>query len=331
MAYKKFDKPVVMSDSRVNEYNMRLMTEGWQKDEFMRNPIGYYGHDKIDGVLFKWEDVQVLGDQIVGYPVVNMDHPRAERTWNELQDGFLNAASVGKLKFLEYQLEDNPEDPTKPILKVTKWYNKECSMVDNPGNRGAMKAELADSDGEFALEDITNDLIKSRNMRTINLSPKLMQLLSLSDDATQEAFEAGVERLANDNEQLGKDKVGLEERAQQAEKELSDERTAQVKAKVTQLLDGALEAKKITAKQRATLETLFAEKPTELGDLLSDMPAYQSIADTLNRRAGDVPTELADKSWDDLDKAGELARVKAEFPDLYKAKFKDAFGKEPVL
>lgn len=44
---------------------------------------------------------------------------------------------------------------------------------------------------------------------------------------------------------------------------------------------------------------------------------------------GSVDTEWHNKSWDELDRAGRLAELRNSAPEVYKAKFKDKFGKEP--
>lgn len=322
MGYKKFDKPFVMSDSRVNEYGFRLLTSGFQLEDFKSNPIGYYGHNRDEGVLLKWDSVHLDGDSIIGYPVVNMDHPRGERTWNELEGGFLNAASMGKIKFLETELEDNPDDPENPIVCVPKWLAKECSLVDNPGNRGAMKVELADSDQEFDLSDVSNFLKTKHTMskKMIELTPKLMQVLNLSDDATQEAFEAGVQHLATENDKLAK-------KADKAERDLKDATEASNKEKITAALDNAVKAGKIPVGARKKLEVQFADKPAELSDLLDEMLVYQSLVDKLESGdASGLPKDLADKNWDDLDRAGKLEGVREKYPEHFKALFDAKFS-----
>lgn len=163
MAFKKINKEFVLSDSSVNVYGFRLLTSGYVMDEFVKNPIGYYMHTPDDGVLMRWEDIRLDGDRIIGKPSINMLHPRGDRTATEIEEGFLNAASMGKICVLEYTLEDNPDDAENPVLVATRWYNKECSIVDNPGNRNAMKLEDANGN-DINLSDISNkSKIKKNN------------------------------------------------------------------------------------------------------------------------------------------------------------------------
>ncbi len=324
---KRIEKDFVLSDSSVNVYGMRLLTSGYDMAEFKKNPIGYYGHKKDDGILLKWDDVRLDGDRVIGKPVFNMEHPRAERTIKEIEEGFLNCASIGKLVILDADLEDNPADADDPILVVTKWYNKECSVVDNPGNRNAMKVELYDGeDNEINLSDIINSKIKLSKMKkiTLELTPTLLGMLNLSDDkATAEAVAQGIEEMHKENGALTKAK-------EKAEADLSDEKGKAVTSRVKSILDKGLEDKKFTKATRDKLEKTYATMPNELEDLVKDMTGFQSITDQISKtKAKKDVKDLADKTWDELDLADELAELKENDLDAWKEKFRAKYQKEP--
>jgi hypothetical protein len=327
MATQKINKDFVLSDSSVNVYGMRLLTSGYQMPEYLKNPIGYYGHKKDEGILLKWEDVRLDGDRVLGKPVINMDHPRATRTINEIEEGFLNSASMGKLVVIDAELEDNPEDPNDPILVATKWYNKECSVVDNPGNRNAMKVELCDAnDNEIDLSDLINSKIKKPNMKkvTLEITPELMGLLNLSDDkVTAEAVTTGIKELHKENATLAAAKT-------KAETDLADEKKAATTAKVTAILDKGLADKKFDQATRDKLAKRYADAPQDLEDLVAGMAAYQSITAQIakvQQEKKDVK-DLADKSWEELDLADELTDLKENDLETFKKKFKAKFNKE---
>lgn len=334
MAYQRVGRKFVLSDNSVNVYGFKLLSEGCELDRFRANPIGYYRHGKLDkkadGVLVKWADVQLEGEQITGYPVINMDHPRGQRTVNEVNDGFLNAASVGGITFIECDLEDNPEDKENPLLVGKRWYFKESSLVETPGNQGAVSAQLEDEDGnEVSLEDLRKQFvrIKNKHMRTVTLpvDKELLELVNLSDEGavTPETIVEGIKGLKADN-------AALEAEKNKAVKELADEKKATNDGKVKAALDKGLADGKYTAATREKLAKQFAGRPDELEDLIGTMQPYQSIAGELAKRAGELPKELEGKDYDELDRADMMGRVKKEHPDLYKKLFKDKFGKEPM-
>lgn len=340
MPSKKINKEFVLSDSSVNVYGMRLLTSGYDMAEFKKNPIGYYGHKKEDGVLMKWENLRVVGDNIVGKPVINLGHPRAERTIKEIEEGFLNAASMGKLVIIDAELADNPEDPANPILVVTKWYNKECSLVDNPGNRNAIKVELYDGeDNELNLDDFknsipiaigTNSKFQNDNQNqnsmkkvTLELTPKLLGMLNLSDDkATAEAIAEGIEALHDENAALATAK-------EKAEQDLADTRAATISARVKAILGKGLAEKKYTADTRNKLEKAYAQMPDELEDLVKGMPVFEGVVDKIEKaNARKLKRGLADKTWDELDLADELETLKQSDFELFKEKYRAKFRKE---
>ena len=318
MAFQKVDKKFVLSDSSLNVYGMRLLTSGYLLEEFIKNPIGYYGHDPENGVLVRWDDVQLDGDTVVGWPAINLDHPRGQRTVNELQDGFLNSASVGKLCIMEYHLEDNADDPQQPVVVVTKWYNKECSLVDNPGNRHAMKVELFDHEENMInLEDLTAvyNVRFTQALCTLPVTREVLSLLSLKDDATADAVLAGIRGLHSDNVRLAAAVV-------KAGDDLNALRESAKADKITHILDRGLSDGKFNKATRDKLELQFAGKPEELADVVSTMSSYASIVDKLYDK-DKAELYLADKTWDELDQGGHLPMLKEKNPELYNRKLEE--------
>jgi hypothetical protein len=320
MAFQKIDRLFVLSDSTVNVYGFRLLTSGCDLEESLRNPIGYYDHKKDDGVLVKWEEVALVDDQIVGKPVINLEHPRAARTITEINEDFLNAASVGHICLLETALEDNPDNEDEPILVGLKWYYKECSLVDSPGNRSAFKLydqqekEINLADARLSLID--KSVLKPKNNMSkiaLTISPLLVSLLNLSDSTDQGAFEDAVQNLHDE-------KKG-------AEKKLADTLKKHNGEKIASILDKGLADGKYNKATRDKLAKTYADKPDELSDLVNDMTAYKPLTDTLVD--GDIPKDLADKSYDDLHRAGKIKELKTKFPARYKVVYKEKFGEEP--
>lgn len=338
---KKLDKQFILSDSSQNAYGYKLRTEGCLLGEFAKNPIGYYNHKNQDeGVLVRWEDLAIVGGNIVGTPVINLSHPRGERTVQEIEDGFLNAASVGQLVFLRSEME---ETDSEPILVVTQWYFRECSLVNLPANESALAIE---PEMELAIElsdkttmpitryirDTKQRFNSTNNMKKINLTPALLELLDLSaDDASAEGIEevisTRVSEMKTSNTELKKENSKLQT-------ELSLTQEGITKKEVSALLDKALDEGKITKATSDKLSVSYAKMPTELSELLSTMPRYKSVSESIedkNKGLAALATELSAMDWDVIDKSGRLAELKSNFPDIYKEKYKKTFGKEPKM
>lgn len=99
---QKIDKEFMLTDSSVNCYGFRLLTSGYMLNEFKRNPIGYFMHDRASGILVHWSDFRIENnDKVYAKPSINLSHPRGQRTVDEINNGFLNGASVGHIIMLE--------------------------------------------------------------------------------------------------------------------------------------------------------------------------------------------------------------------------------------
>ncbi len=323
MAEQRIDKKFKLSDSSLNSYGMKMLTSGYDMAEFKKNPIGYYRHDDKDGVLLKWDGLALEGDHLVGYPIINLSHPRAERTINEINDGFLNAASVGRLKILEFHLEDNAADESKPIVVVTKWYNKEASIAENPSNNNASALALCDKDdNEINLEDLYEipkiKISKSKDMnkRTVPVTAEMLELLNLEEGATDDAISEGIKNLKTERDE--------------AVNKLTSEKKALAAKRVKEIADKGLEEKKYTAATRDKLVKQFGAFPDQLEDLVKDMqPIAELKVNERDANPDGFPTELEDKSLDQLRELGKLAYVRDNFPAKYKELYKKRHGEEP--
>lgn len=179
MRTKKINKEFCITDNSVNVYKYRCLTEGLQLNEVLKNPIGYFNHGTDEfprdaGVLVKWEDFRVDSDKVYAKPLINLLHPRGERTVSEIESGFLNAASVGKIVVLEVSDDKKIMLPGQEKATVVKWYPREISIVDIPGNYNAF-ANLYDKNlNGFNLSDLAIEKIETietqKILKALNLS-----------------------------------------------------------------------------------------------------------------------------------------------------------------
>lgn len=313
--FKKIDKRFQLSDESVNVHGFRLLTSGYLIDEYKKNPIGYLMHKRDDGVLLKWEDLTIEGDKVYGKPVINMSHPRAQQTVDEIENGFLNAASLGHFVVLDYSTDPELMLPDQTGPTVTKWFNRECSLVDIPGNMNALS--LFDKDeNPINLSDLKNQNVST--MEKIVFTPQQLAAMNLKDDAKP----LEVNNAFNDL-------VAKANKADDLQKQLDDLKAKSTKEKVDALLKTALEDdKKITKEFSDQLAEDYKDNPEGLKNLLDKMPAYKSVTDQLGEGKKDTK-DLADKSWDELHASGKLEDLKANNPELWKQKFKEQFGTEP--
>lgn len=96
---------------------------------------------------------------------------------------------------------------------------------------------------------------------------------------------------------------------------------------VDTFLDKAISEGKITAEQKSTYQALMASDRKNTEALINSMKPRTT------RRAAEFididkagASKFENKTWDQLDKENLLSELKAQNPDLFKAKYKESFG-----
>ena len=321
---KKIDKEFVLSDSSVNCYGYRLLTEGFQIDSFKKNPIGFYMHLRDEGVIVRWEDIRIDGDRIMAKPVINLSNKRGQQTVDEIENGFLNGASNGSIVALEWSDDDALKLNGQTGVTITKWYPKEITICDLPGNENSLQSLFYEDGQELKIADLS---LQNFKMKQNFLTQAQLSKLNLTadDDAAKidNAINDLVTKAARLDEVNGK-LLASDLALKTAEEALSSFKAATTTKEVENLLDKALNIdKKITAEVKTKLEKQYATNPVGLKDLLDVMPSIPSVTKEISKG---VSTNLSDKSWNELDKSGKLEDLKASHPDLFKQKYKEEFG-----
>lgn len=348
MKAKRIDKEFLVTDSSVNVYGFRLLTEGYMMERFQANPIGYRMHKRDDGVVLRWENLRKDGDKVYAKPVINLSNPFGLQTAYEVENGFLNAASVGGIVVVEFSDDPALMLPGQTGPTVTKWYNKEISLVDVPGNPNALVQLFDTHDNEINLTDFIHQTLKKQpigmfsglnlfnNKSESAMKKQLISMLAafsipnLSDHTDDSVILNHLSDLLDKARQfpdLQEKLNSLRTEKEKAVQDLADFKTALNKDRNKVVLDAALNAGKVTAKAAKDLADKYAGDPDGLKNLVDALPAYKPVTAKIEQEAG-VLKELASKSWNELDMAGKLEDLKAADLDLFKAKFKAQFGKE---
>lgn len=307
---KKIDKEFCLTDNSVNTYGYRLLTEGLQLERF-KPAIGFLMHEREKGPAVTWTDFRFDGDKLFAKPIVN--DLRFPSLVDEIEQGFYAAASAGYIVALE--VSENPEDmiagQTGPT--VTKWFPRECSIVDIPANYDAL-AKLMDESGHIFMDLSANINDKSNNnkktkMTLPNLSATDLLLLGLKEGSTKEEISSKLSDL-----------VSKAKRADELEIELSALKSEQMKEKVNGLL---LYAKnKLTNEMRDKLGADYASNPEGLKSLLDAMPVRTPVTKGIETGPLSVPEKYQGKTLNDLFLSDELEDVKNNYPEYYQSLIK---------
>ena len=302
---KKLSTQFCVSDDSVNCYGYRLLSSGFLPERY-EPKIGFLMHDREEGVAVKWEDLRVEGDKIYATPVVNdVSFPKLLQ---EIEEGFYVGASVGHIVALEWSDEPEMKLAGQTGPTVTKWYCREISIVDIPGNYHAL-ARLYDENRNVLMDlsDRRDDnLFIKRNMSELKpLSTADYAVLNLSADASAEQVSAALQSLSE-----------RAKRADEAEKKYNDLVSQHAQERVDAIVAEALRDGKMYPAMAEHLKKHYAGNPKALAELVATMPKQVQVKDLTGDEQ--VPTELAKKSYRDLFVSGELEEVKTKYPNYYK-------------
>lgn len=105
-------------------------------------------------------------------------------------------------------------------------------------------------------------------------------------------------------------------------------------AEAVRLVDAAIADGRIHAAGKEAYLKLFDADFENTRATLDAIPRRQSVTGRIREGERQQATELSDlagKSWNELDKAGRLVELKDKAPELYREKFKAEFGTEPNM
>ncbi|MDR2472153.1 MAG: phage protease [Tannerella sp.] len=322
MAFKRINKEFCLTDSTVNCYGYRLLTEGLQMDRFTP-PVGFFMHNRDKGIAVRWQDFKTEGDKLYATPSVNTNlFPTLA---DEIEAGFYVAASVGSIVALEVSEDETLKLDGQTGFTVTKWYPREISIVDIPGNYNAIARDCSAptrkinivgglsklyDENDNLLYDLSGNLQLNIIEKTMsNIKPQLtvamLSGLSLADGATQgQADTAFADLLARAN------------RTDALEKELKELKASQNSEALAAIIAAGKKDGKLTVELAAKLEKDYAGNPEGLKSLVDTLPAQNRVTGKAADLSG-VPEKYRGKTREDLYVAGLLEPLKSECPEYF--------------
>jgi len=152
---------------------------------------------------------------------------------------------------------------------------------------------------------------------------KIKSLNDTFKTLTEDAIVDEVKKLSNEAAKV----EALQAKLNSLEAQLKASKAAQIEA----FLNQAVSEGRFAADQKDNYRKLMEVDEATAKEIINALPAKAaagapSIQDFLNGGAAGAPKDLAQMSWDEIDKADRLAELKEKYPELYKAKYKEAFN-----
>lgn len=323
----------ILHDDSVNTYKFRMLTAGANLDEFRRNPVMFLHHNDYDLPIGRWENIRVEGSQILADAVFDELDDQAMKVKGKVDRGFIRMASIGA-----WAPEEKTEDPAMMLPgqtgpTVTKWTVREASIVAIGANHNALRMynrstgeliDLSDTDAVLRLMDDLS-IKKNDNMST------LKTILNLQDNASDADIETAVQNLQQENESLKQTNATLEDENKRLKDEADKaetQRKEMQKTEAVKLVDAAVRDGRLDASGKDAFIALFGTDFERAKATLNAIPKVKSVVSQIEEQQVELK-DFVSKSWDELDRAGLLPKLKDAAPEIYAQKFKAEFGTDP--
>ncbi|MGL4853168.1 MAG: HK97 family phage prohead protease [Phocaeicola sp.] len=206
-------KRVILSDSSLNRYGYRVLTEGMNIDFFLKNPVMLYMHLRDEGSKFwgdskaigHWEDIKIEGDVLSAVPVFDMVDELSQTIAKKFEAGTFNAASVG-IRILGTSSDKDKLVPGQRRETVTECELMEASIVDVPANANAVRLYETGSDSVHLATGLNNNVVPDLKKNSMNLKAtwkSVLAFLKIEEDKA-ESTELSADNIESLNTEMGR-------------------------------------------------------------------------------------------------------------------------------
>lgn len=307
-------KRVRISNESVNCYGFRVLTAGVNVEQYKRNPVLLYMHERGNVVGYV-NDLKVENDEITGELMFDCASEQSERCQKQFEFGSLRMVSAG------LEIIETSEDPamlvpgqTRPTITKSRLF--EVSVADVGANDDAIVLEkdgkriMLSKDGACGLPLITH----SKNQNKKDMEQKVIALqLGLPETATENEINAKLAQL---------------KALQQENETLKAEKQTLAEARIAQLVDTAVAEKRLDAQHKEQFVKLGGQiGAEELEKTLQAMKPQVKLSAMLGHQ-GSAPESGSEKTYTKLSEvpADELVKLRAENVEEYKRLYEAEYG-----
>jgi hypothetical protein len=317
----------IINTENVNEYKYRILTDGIDYKQYLRNPVVLYLHNRDD---YKNKGSEVIGrciklfvkdKELIATIEFDENDPFSKKIADKVANGFIRMASM-YADVIAASSEPELVKEGQLYETVTKCKLVEISIVPIGGNDDALK--LSKKGGEVKLNKLNGKWnIKNENMselKTIALA------LGKAPDTSENVLLETISLMKSDNETSKNKVIELEAKIKGIH---GSEATALVeKAVQLGLIPEAFKPSQILAfesdfdGQKAILSKAIADKEAESGQSATHKAVKEVV---LNGKT--TPSTTTEETFDYLQKHDvvKLGKIRDEQPEQYAALAK-AYG-----
>lgn len=305
----------IINTENVNSYGYRILTDGIDYAQYMRNPIVLFMHER-DGYGNKGSEVigrctrlYKEGTTLIAEVEFDEQDEFAKKIAGKVERGYIRMASMyAEIK----EVSTHPQHILEGQIyeTVTACKLVEISIVDIGGNDNALK--LSKDGKPFQLKKIVTNTSNNMDIKVIALA------LGMGENSKEEAVLSALHSLKTDKEKAEAQVVSLT-------KTIKDTQNAEATTLVDKAVKLGLIPEALKESQLKQFEADFDGQKAVLSKLVADKEAentQQGKANTVREvvlGAGAKPTGTADESYDYLQKKNpeRLRAIRDKEPEEY--------------
>lgn len=306
-------KRVRITNDSLNSYGTRVLTAGMNVEQYQRNPVLLYMHER-GNVIGYVKDLKVEDGEVTGELMFDEASELSVRCKKQYEFGSLKMVSAG-LDILE--TSEDPEllvqGQTRPTVTKSKLF--EVSLVDVGSNDDAIvlqkdgKKITLGKDSECPLPLLNNN---NQNQKQMEQKMVAMQL-GLPATATEAEINAKLDELKT---------------AKEENERLQQKNAALTLASITAAVEKAVGEKRITPDKKDEFINLGKEVGQEkLERILSAISPQMKLCSVIGHQGGAATEPTTYKKLSDVS-SGQLITLRKEQPDEYKRLYKEEYGME---
>ena len=305
----------IINTENVNSYGYRILTDGIDYAQYMRNPVVLFMHER-DGygnkgseVIGRCTKLYKEGTTLIAEVEFDEQDEFAKKIAGKVERGYIRMASMyAEIKEVSTQPQHILEGQVYETVTACKLV--EISIVDIGGNDNALK--LSKDGKPFQLKKIVTNTSNNMDIKVIALA------LGMGENTKEEAVLSTLHSLKTDKEKAEAEVVALK-------KTISETRTAEATTLVDKAVQLGLIPQALKESQLKQFEADFDGQKAVLSKLVVDKEAEntrQGKANTVREvvlGAGAKPTGTADESYDYLQKKNpeRLRAIRDKEPEEY--------------
>nr|DAM64988.1 MAG TPA: prohead serine protease [Caudoviricetes sp.] len=305
----------IINTENVNSYGYRILTDGIDYAQYMRNPIVLFMHER-DGYGNKGSEVigrctrlYKEGTTLIAEVEFDEQDEFAKKIAGKVERGYIRMASMyAEIKEVSTQPQHILEGQIYETVTACKLV--EISIVDIGGNDNALK--LSKDGKPFQLKKIVTNTSNNMDIKVIALA------LGMGENSKEEAVLSALHSLKTDKEKAEAQVVSLT-------KTIKDTQNAEATTLVDKAVKLGLIPEALKESQLKQFEADFDGQKAVLSKLVADKEAENTQQGKANivrevvLGAGAKPTGTANESFDYLQKKNpeRLRAIRDKEPEEY--------------